>query len=294
MTIARRIGLASVLTLAFASAVAGTGQAASAASSQTTTKCTWSRSHHRGTRTCRFYRNHRLVEKCVRKPGHRQKCRTYPAPMPTAPPPAATPTPPAAPPPPPSSGTPPPTVTSTPQTAVTDNDNDGDGITLTSIIGDYNSIATGVQSPVPQDYDHDPIANPAKVNPAFSRTLTGGITSVVIGGETDSSLVALEGVPPETVTVSGYTNASLTQLEMLCLDFIPAETLVYADAVSYIYQHPYGEYNPGNGYCYEYFTYAGVEYVWSQYVANFIAPDFAALEQIYSLVPQQFWPEAFL
>jgi V8-like Glu-specific endopeptidase len=40
-------------------------------------RCTWSRKHHRGTRTCKFLRGHTLVRKCVKKPHHRAKCHVF-------------------------------------------------------------------------------------------------------------------------------------------------------------------------------------------------------------------------
>lgn len=39
-------------------------------------RCTWSRKHHRGTRTCRYYLAHILFKKCVKKPHDRQRCAT--------------------------------------------------------------------------------------------------------------------------------------------------------------------------------------------------------------------------
>ena len=41
--------------------------------------CKYSKRHHRGTRTCRFYRAHQLVKKCVKRPHRRAKCRRFAA-----------------------------------------------------------------------------------------------------------------------------------------------------------------------------------------------------------------------
>lgn len=52
-------------------------------------RCSYSRAHKRGTRTCRYYRRHRLIKRCVRRPGHRTKCKAVrrpPLPPVTAPP----------------------------------------------------------------------------------------------------------------------------------------------------------------------------------------------------------------
>jgi hypothetical protein len=38
-------------------------------------RCSWSRGHHRGTKTCRYYRVNTLVKVCVKKPGQRARCR---------------------------------------------------------------------------------------------------------------------------------------------------------------------------------------------------------------------------
>jgi hypothetical protein len=40
-------------------------------------RCSWSKSHHRGTRTCKTYINRRLVRKCVKKPHRRARCRVW-------------------------------------------------------------------------------------------------------------------------------------------------------------------------------------------------------------------------
>lgn len=42
-------------------------------------RCKYSKRHHRGTRTCRYYRARQLVKKCVKKPHHRTKCRRFAA-----------------------------------------------------------------------------------------------------------------------------------------------------------------------------------------------------------------------
>jgi hypothetical protein len=59
----------------------GTAKAASPPAKPITIKitkrCRWSRAHHRGTRTCRYYRAQTLIKKCVKKPGRRVRCRTY-------------------------------------------------------------------------------------------------------------------------------------------------------------------------------------------------------------------------
>lgn len=42
-----------------------------------TKRCSYSRKYHRGTRTCTYRRGHTLVRKCVKKPRHRETCRTF-------------------------------------------------------------------------------------------------------------------------------------------------------------------------------------------------------------------------
>jgi hypothetical protein len=54
-----------------------TGTAPPAMRPKLTKRCTWSRRHHRGTRTCKFYRDHRLTKKCVKRPRHRAVCHQY-------------------------------------------------------------------------------------------------------------------------------------------------------------------------------------------------------------------------
>jgi hypothetical protein len=38
-------------------------------------RCGWSRAHHRGARTCRYYHGKKLVKICVTKPKHRERCK---------------------------------------------------------------------------------------------------------------------------------------------------------------------------------------------------------------------------
>lgn len=55
------------------------------ATGRETKRCTYSRRHKRGTRTCRYYQGHRLVKTCVKKPRHRQRCTHLAAPARDAP-----------------------------------------------------------------------------------------------------------------------------------------------------------------------------------------------------------------
>jgi len=44
-------------------------------------RCNWSRKHHGGTRTCRYYRIKKLIKTCVKRPKHRERCTlAHPAP----------------------------------------------------------------------------------------------------------------------------------------------------------------------------------------------------------------------
>jgi len=55
----------------------GAAQPPSPAPGKVFKRCTWSRKHHRGTRTCRYYHDRTLFKKCVKRPRHRVRCSVY-------------------------------------------------------------------------------------------------------------------------------------------------------------------------------------------------------------------------